>query len=113
MKRLLLCFVVLCSVFLLAGCGSVNKDMVGTYKGIEMTEGDTTYDEKTLDTLGVSFTLEVKDDGTAILDLAGDKTKLKYDSKYFSDSESKSKYTFKDGVLTISSEDASMVFKKN
>ena len=62
---------------------------------------------------GVGFTLEVKDDGTAVLDLAGDKTNLKYDSKFFSDSESKSKYTFKDGVLTISSEDASMVFKKN
>lgn len=114
MKKLLLSLVLVCSLFLLVGCtGNSNKDMVGTYKGVEMTEGDTTYDEETLDKLGVGFSLEVKEDGTAVLDLAGDKTELKYDGKYFSDGESKSAYTFKDDTITISAEDMSLVFKKN
>lgn len=112
MKKILLGLVVVCSIFVLAGCG-VNKDMIGTYKGIEITEGKTTYNEALLDKLGVTVSLEVKSDGTAVLNLAGDKTKLKYDSKYFKDGNSKSKYTYKNGKITMTSDETRMVFRKS
>ena len=112
MKKILFSLVVICSICLLAGCGGVNKDMIGTYKGIEMKEGKTTYNEETLDKLGVAFTLEVKKDGKAVLNLAGEKTELTYNSKYFKNDDGRSEYKFKNNKIIMTSDDTSMTFRK-
>lgn len=116
MKKFLLVFVALFCTVLLVGCGSdYKKKMAGSYTMIEMKSGKETITAKQLKSLGVEATLEVKADGTAKLDLAGDKTELKFDKKYFTDKKSgkeKIKYTVKGKKLTMEDDDTSMVFEK-
>lgn len=116
MKKFLLVFVALFCTVLLVGCGTeYRKKMAGTYVISSMKSDSETVTAEQMKKLGIKYELVVKDDGTALLNMGDDKTKLEYDEKYFNekgDSKSKIKYSIKGKTLTLSDDDMSMEFKK-
>ena len=115
-KKVLFLCVLLLSVFVVAGCEKGgNKAVVGEYKIVEAVEGETTIKGSDLEKYGIKYTLSVKDNGTAVLEMSGEKEDLKYDGKYFyskSDKSDKVPYTYKDGKLTLAQDGLSMTFEK-
>ena len=117
MKKVLLSLFIVACLFVVTGCGSKKSsaNMAGTYKLVEMKEGETTISADLLKTVGIEYKLTVKDDKTATLDMGDTKQSLKYDDKYFyaADSEAmKMSYTFKNGKITMKQDDSSMTFEK-
>ena len=90
------------------------KQMVGTYKLIEMsTDGrDQSEDVNTLDNLGLTVKLEINEDRTAKLSMFGDSTELTYDEKEFKDKDSSIPYVYQDGKIQLEQENEKMVFEK-
>lgn len=109
-KKILFSLVIIIGVFALVGCGS---NMVGKYSIYTVSEGKTTFKEDQLKTLGVDYKLEVKSDKTAVMKLAGEEYKMKYNDKYFITKNDKTKYTFKDGKIIFAKDNMKMVFKKD
>ena len=127
----LLVLVLVLSVFTITGCGNnkdtkkkdnssktqevKKKDMAGTYNLLEMNDGENKYTEEQIKSLEMSYVLEVKDDGTAILKYDDNEQKLVYDSEYFTnkdDENDKVKYTYKDKIITLDDGTVTMSFKK-
>ncbi|MBR3153156.1 MAG: hypothetical protein IKF52_06135 [Clostridia bacterium] len=91
------------------------KEVVGKYDLIEMSEGDETYTEsdlETLKTMGLSITMELKDDGTGVMTMYGEDEEFEYDEKNITVNGVKTEYKYKDGKLTVEEDDTKMVFEK-
>lgn len=102
----------------LTGCGGFDaKAMAGKYTLIEMSEGDEKYGEDQLkamkDSLGLEFTMELKEDGTGKMEMYGESQDLKFDKDNITIDGDSAKYEFKDNKITIKEKDITMVFKKN
>ena len=104
-------------VLTLASCASMKKKIVGTYEltkaegsGISITEQQL----QAAKLLGMTATLEVRSDGTATLDVFGEKTELTYnlDKMVFTNDGDDAKFTFDGKTIVISEDDTRMEFKK-
>ena len=109
MKKILLCLVVFLGVFALVGCG---KNIAGKYELYEAKSGETVFNADQIKSLGIKYTLDVKSNGKATMDLAGEKMNMTYDDKYFTYKGEKQKYTYKNGKITFAANGVEMTFKK-
>ncbi len=111
---------VLAGIFLLAltACGGLKKeDVVGTYELISMTTEDNSVNEQTIHGLrqmGFVATLELKDDGTAEMNVYGKTMTLTYDlnKMVFKADGDMAPFTFEDGRITFTQDGNSMTFQK-
>lgn len=115
-KKVFLSLLVVVSLFFVVGCGKKDSNMAGKYTMVEMKEGSTSYNAELLKQLEIEYTLEVKDDKTAVMDVLGVKQNLTYDDKYFTakddGEDSKISYTYKNGKITLKQDDMQMIFEK-
>lgn len=127
----LIVLVLVLSLFTITGCGNNkdikkdkntktqefnNSEMIGTYNLLEMDDGENKYTEEQVKSLNMSYVLEVKEDGTAILKYEDQVQNLVYDTKNFTnkdDENDKVKYTYKDNIITLYDGSVSMSFKKD
>ena len=118
MKKMLSMILAAVLLFTLGGVGALAADaeeMVGTYTLTAFDDGSGTDSEammEAMQALGLSATLEIREDGSAVLDLFGTEMELEFDF----DAETATAegdavpFTYEDGVLEISAEGASMTF---
>ena len=91
----------------------VEKDtIVGSYEIIELKDDDETYDKKTIDSLDIDYSFEVKKDKTAIMRLSDEVEELTYDNTYFKNDKEKIEYKYKKGKLVLTKNDTILTFKK-
>ena len=127
----LIVLVLVLSLFTITGCGNNkdikkdkntktqefnNSEMIGTYNLLEMDDGENKYTEEQVKSLNMSYVLEVKEDGTAVLKYEDQVQNLVYDAKNFTnkdDENDKVKYTYKDNIITLYDGSVSMSFKKD
>ena len=123
------------SIMALTGCGKKNDNlekelensvqslvdsidasaMVGKYELIEMTADGENYGKEELDALksfGMTITLELKEDGTGVMDIYGQQTELTYDSKSMTIDGDKMSFTKSEDIITLEKDNEKMVFKK-
>ena len=113
------CTVLMCVLLLaLTACSGLKKeDVVGTYELISMTTEDNSVNEQTiqgLSQMGFVATLELKDDGTAEMNVYGKKMTLTYDlnKMVFKADGDMVPFTFEDGRITFTQDGNSMTFQK-
>lgn len=132
-KKLVLLLVMITCLFTVVGCDKLevnnksnNKSsvttkvqddtVVGSYELVEFGDDGATIDGDQLKELGLSGSLVVKKDKTAVLKIDDEVESLTYDEQYFmaqgDDDSEKIKYTYNDGKLTLSDNEEIMVFKK-
>lgn len=114
-KALLAMALIAAMLFALVACGGSKSDIVGTWKLSSMEEDGEAVDLNSLEELGLACTLKVKSDGTAVLDLFGDTTDLKWeDGKMWAAGEEDSAIPYKlsGGKLTLEQDGEKLVFKK-
>lgn len=89
-------------------------NLVGTYKltGIERNGEDQSSSISILEGLGMSATMELKDDKSGNLDLFGEKSDLNYDDKNITINGAASEYEFKDGKLSLEKNGSKLIFTK-
>ena len=114
---LIIITMVISMLFVLTGCGK-KFDMgkiSGKYELIELAENNTSYSKdeiKELKEMGITFTLELKENGTGTIELYGEKSDLKYDeNNIIVDNDIKS-YSFENNKISIVYDDIKMVFEK-
>ena len=105
-------------LFSLASCSSINKSkFVGTYEltraegvGINLTREQI----DSMKAVGITATLEIKDDGTAAMDVFGEKVELTYDLRKmtFSCNGKEEKFTFADDVVAFNNEGRKLEFTR-
>ena len=121
MKKMLSCLLVV-ALFLSLGLfggwsglasAGVPLDRAGTYEMVEISIDGEDYTDF-MKEAGILFTLELYEDGTALLDGGTEGTmSFHWDDTYFIyDSGEKSPYEYKDGVLTLKEDGTVMVFKR-
>lgn len=86
--------------------------IVGNYEIIELKDKEVIYDKKTIESLEIEYSFEVKKDKTAIIKIDGEERNLTYDDNYFKNGKEKISYTYKDGKLVLFDEITSLTFKK-
>lgn len=86
--------------------------IVGSYEIIELKDDDETYDKKTIDSLDIDYSFEVKKDKTAIMRLSDEVEKLTYDDKYFKNDKEKVEYKYNKGKLVLTKNDTVLIFQK-
>lgn len=113
----LCCALVLC--FALVGCGADKSSYTGEWNLAYGSDENLDADSIALmDSLGLTVTLTLNDDGTGSLDLFGDKLEAKWEASSNSEGKisldgSDAKMTLENGELTIlDSTGASMTFKR-
>ena len=105
-------------IFSLSSCGFMKKSqIVGTYDLVSATGNGVSITESQMDTmkaLGMTATIEVRDDGTATMDLFGEKMELTYNlnKMVFSSNGSDAKFTFDGTEIAFSEDGTSLVFTK-
>lgn len=120
MKKMLAWLLVLVLVLSLGGTAlAAEEDTVwGSYTLAGMKTDNEEIDQETLammQTLGLTATLEINEDGTAVMDLFGEKEALFFDfgeERVRSDNDSWLDFTWEDGVLTIGNEEGFFRFVK-
>lgn len=114
MKKIFLCFSIVFLMLFITGCGR----MLGTYSIIELTENGETYNLDVLNMVGLSYELIIQDEKNAIIQFTDEPIKLTYDSeKFIGKDEGTGKeiiipYTRDNDKITITLDDAKMVFEK-
>ena len=96
----------------LTGCG---EKVAGKYELIEMSSKSETFGKdqiEELKNLGFTYTLELREDGTGVMTIAGENTEFKYDDKNIIVEGVSTPYTFENNKLTVSENDEKMVFEK-
>ena len=86
--------------------------IVGYYEIIELKDVDETYDKKTIDSLDIDYSFEVKKDKTAIIRISDDTEELTYDDKYFKNEKEEIQYKYNKGKLVLTKNDTVLIFKK-
>ena len=106
------------TLFILTGCGKKfdMKKMAGKYELVEMSENDKSYNKEELAKLkeyGITFTLELKEDGTGTIELYGQSSNVKYDENNITIDEDTASYSVDDNYkITIEKDGMKMVFEK-
>lgn len=114
-KALLAMALIAAMLFALVACGGSKSDIVGTWKLSSMEEDGDAVDLDSLEELGLTCTLKVKSDGTAVLDLFGDTTDLKWeDGKMWATGEEDFTVSYKlsGNKLILEEGGEKLVFKK-
>lgn len=113
----LCCAFVLC--FALVGCGADKSNYTGEWKLAYGSDENLDADSIALmDSLGMSVTLTLNDDGTGALNLFGDTQEVKWEASSNEEGKitldgSEAAMTLEEGELTITDKtDASMTFKR-
>ena len=86
--------------------------IVGNYEIIELKDDDEIYDKKTIDSLNLDYSFEVKDDNTAIIKIGDQEENLKYDKKYFKNEKETIEYKYEKGKLVLIDDDTFLTFQK-
>ena len=110
----LLAVLLLCSV-LSIGALAAGEDICGTWYLTDMDDGsseDTSAMIAAMNALGFSATLEIREDGTASIDLFGETHdfSVDFDKGLFVINDDEIAYTLKDGLLTFGDEEMTMTF---
>ena len=105
-------------VLTLVSCGSVNKSkIVGTYElskaegvGISLTQEQI----DSMKAIGLTATLEIKDDNTAVMDIFGEKLDFTYDLRkmVFTYEGKDEKFTFDGEKIAFNNEGRALEFTK-
>ena len=123
--RVLLVAILFVGVLFVTGCDKKENNnqtttkadsIVGTYKLVEMSEGDYTIDADMLEQMGENASIIVNEDKTfkmTALDEDDDETVGTYDDKEFTANGEGIAYEYADGTLTLKEDDMKMIFKKN
>ncbi len=118
MKRIASAIVVCLFVLTLASCASMKKaQIVGTYDLVSASGSGINFTEKEINAmkaLGMSATLVVREDGTASMDVYGEKLELTYDlnKMVFTAEGSDAKFTFDGSRISFSEDGTTLVFEK-
>lgn len=90
-------------------------NLVGTYKltGIERDGEDQSNSINILEGLGMTATMELKEDKTGELDLFGEKSEITYDDKNITIDNQPTEYKYKDGEISIEQGGSKLIFTKN
>ena len=105
-------------LFALVSCSAVRKsDLVGTYDLVSITGGGMNLTEEQVDAMeaiGMTSTLEIREDDTAIMDIYGTQTRYGYQiSKMIFTADGKNtKFRFDGSRITIEAGSATIVFEK-
>ena len=97
------------------GLGNDISNISGMYNLIEMSQADKTYSEEEIDalkTLGLTVTLELKEDKTGVLKLYGEEMNLTYDRNNMTINEGSAPYTFDGSTIKMEQNGNKLVFKK-
>ena len=98
------------------GGNSNNSNIVGVWKLVKLSGDGLELTGDQLEAFGMSGTIEFKSDGTGVTKIGDDETLFKYNASsntlYDTDTDESVSYTIKNGQLTISEEDSTMVFEK-
>ncbi len=122
MKRIVALLMIAIMVFALTACsgggggGSSKPSPVGKYTLSGMSEnGEATSEEdlKLLESLGLTVTMEIKEDGTGVLDLFGETMDFTWDDDNLIVDGEKQAYTFDGTTFTMESDETSMTFTKD
>ena len=110
----LLAMLMLCQV-ICAGALAAGEDICGTWYLTGMDDGsgeDTSAMIAAMNALGMSATLEIREDGTASIDLFGDTYdfNVDFEKELFLINEEEIVYVLKDGQLIFGDEDMTMTF---
>lgn len=105
-------------IFSAASCGAVdNSKLVGTYElskaqgvGISLTSEQI----DALKAIGMTATLEIKDDNTAVMDLFGEKLNFTYNLRkmIFTFEGKDEKFTFDGNIIAFNNEGRALEFTK-
>ena len=120
MLKKIMSFVLLFTLVFSVGCGSgglSNKDLAGNYKLVELVsddEGDLTESLDTLADLGITFELELNEDGTGKMLLAGEGIDLTFDAaeKTITMYGQNVTFEYKNKKITFEEEGTRMSFEK-
>lgn len=134
MKRYILGILILVfGIFIITGCNNkktstkkentskvettkkkkVNKDsIVGSYEIIELKDEQETFDKKTIESLNLDYSFEVKEDKTAVMRFSDTEENLTYDNKYFTNEKEKIEYKYDKGKLVLFNDDTTLTFQK-
>ena len=91
------------------------KKLAGKYNLVGMSDEEQDYTQEDLDMLKrfeVTVSLELREDGTGIIDLFGDKMELTFDNKNMTYEDEPVPYTVEDGKIVLVNEDAKLTFEK-
>ena len=80
MKKLLSILFIVVLITVTTACG---KNMIGTYKLLEMESSGQKFTAKELETLGIKMELVIKDNEKAVFSIDGDSQELTYNDKEF------------------------------
>ena len=76
-------FSIICLVILVSIMTACGKNMIGTYKLLEMESGGQKFSAKDLEALGIKMELVVKEKKKAVFSLDGEEQELTYNDKEF------------------------------
>ncbi len=118
MKKISCILITFLFVLTLVSCGSVNKSkIVGTYElskaegvGISLTQEQI----DSMKAIGLTATLEIKDDNTAVMDIFGEKLDFTYDLRkmVFTYEDKDEKFTFDGEKIAFNNEGRALEFTK-
>ncbi len=101
----------------LCSCSSSKEKIVGTYDLISANGGGMNLSEERIEqfrAMGLTATLEVRDDNTAEMDIFGQKVEMTYNfsKMIFTTNGKNTKFKFDGSSITIVSNGTTMVFEK-
>ena len=107
---ILLCFLL---IFTMTGCKG--KSPVGTYKLVNMSDAEAEdYSDtiKTMEDLGLTITIEFKEDKTGVFTIYGVDTNFTWDDKAITVNDVSETYELKGDTLTLQESEAKLIFER-
>ena len=110
-------FIVIAVIAVIAAfvIGKKTRDLTGKYELIDMKANDNAISQSDIEKmkkLGLTVTLEMREDGTGTLNMFGEKKKLTYNEKKITVEGDSADYTFEDEKLTFKENGEEMVFER-
>ena len=118
MKKILYGLLVILMMGVISGCGK-NNELIGTYHLIEMKSNGETYSKRMINTLGLDFTLEIKEGNKAMLVTGNERLEFSYDEEKFvsknleNNEEEVFSYVVNNEIITLNYNDEIMIFEKS
>ena len=119
MKKILAILLAVAMIAALAACSGKTKasyNDAGYYSVFSITEDGETMSQAELEELGLEIYMELKDDGTGVINIAGDETRITWEDGSITNEGETKAYALAGGMLTLDlSEDGEefiLIFKK-
>ena len=83
---------------------SDDGSIVGSYRAVKLLEGGQEYDEEkiaAMEAIGLKLRLHIFSDGTAVLDMYGEKSEFEWDEDWFEAEGDVMPYYYDNGILTL------------